>query len=33
VSTHSVTIDDVSPVATSYPMFFQTLDELREQAL
>ncbi|QNQ10371.1 3-phosphoshikimate 1-carboxyvinyltransferase [Sphingomonas alpina] len=33
VSTRSVTIDDVSPVATSYPMFFQTLDELRKQAL
>ncbi len=25
----AITIDDVSPIATSYPIFFQTLDALR----
>jgi 3-phosphoshikimate 1-carboxyvinyltransferase len=33
VTRDGVTIDDVSPVATSYPMFFQTLDELRSRNL
>ncbi|QNA82902.1 3-phosphoshikimate 1-carboxyvinyltransferase [Sphingomonas sp. So64.6b] len=33
VTRDGVTIDDVSPVATSYPMFFQTLDELRGRNL
>jgi 3-phosphoshikimate 1-carboxyvinyltransferase len=25
----AITVDDVSPIATSYPMFFETLDALR----
>ncbi|MGY4398142.1 3-phosphoshikimate 1-carboxyvinyltransferase [Sphingomonas sp. UYAg733] len=33
VTRDGVTIDDVSPVATSYPMFFHTLDELRGRNL
>jgi 3-phosphoshikimate 1-carboxyvinyltransferase len=27
-----VTIDDVAPVATSYPVFYKTLDEVSEEA-
>jgi 3-phosphoshikimate 1-carboxyvinyltransferase len=29
-ATQPITVDDVAPVATSYPDFFQTLDALTE---
>ncbi|MCM8730751.1 3-phosphoshikimate 1-carboxyvinyltransferase [Hephaestia sp. GCM10023244] len=31
VATAPITIDDISPVATSYPAFFETLDQLTSQ--
>lgn len=32
VARRPITIDDVAPVATSYPVFFETLDQLRGEA-